>query len=209
MEAYLHCFGRHLETNGWDRIMTEPGGQIPTFVDAFRDLEQFVKAVGCGTGASKAGGKYEAQVIFEEIEQQVKATTLSSKKKVKALSLPSKPNVDCRSYDTEQELKNALEFMTGAGCNTFVGVTCPSHLPRCCNTADLVFANSAIKQIWIASKNRYVGDSPGGCVVFEQPHLPNDQFTNLPLNKLMKLFWSKWDKESCAKAIANVMARFS
>lgn len=189
-DTYIHCFGRHLETSEWERIMIgsdEAYGQIPMLLAVIDRNASNVHTVGFGTGASHRGGISEAKIIFDRADQLAKSPKGFSRRTM-ASDIRNKI-IDDESKNTEAELKTALKYMKDNNLTRFVGVTCPSHAPRCMATAIAVMHGTGIQIEIVSSETIYPNSMPDDVTVFEPPHLPRDVRENSRLHLTLKEYF--------------------
>lgn len=203
--TYYHCFGRHTEALGYDNIMigsNEEMGQLPMTLLALAMDGQLdrVAAIGFGTGASKRGEQFEAEVAAEMMqhlyfnfhiwprlaELGVVLNTL------KMQDILQHPRIDIQSINTTQELELARDYMKSNGLQRFVGVTCGSHAARCINEAAKVFAGSKILVSIVSAETFYEGEKPGSTIVVEGPHRGDDPLlkAGIRLNQILARFFA-------------------
>lgn len=196
----VHCMGRFCN-EGWDPVMVgsrERMGQLPITLRVLAEEQHRIRVLSFGTGASHVNGEWEAQRAarvlrdgYREFGSWDRFRCVDGVYSDEVDRIIRTPRMDVRSQNTEQELMFAKEFMLREGLDRFVGVTCPSHLPRCTAVGDKVFSGSGISVLWVPSEAHYLGASPGDAVVFEAPHRSDDPIAagGYRLNELMARFW--------------------
>lgn len=214
--AYIHCFGRSLQTQMWRNVAVgtdEQFGHVPmallTLTECLSIQHLIVHSVGFGTGSSTdERGVSEAELIRQEAFGVLRDPTgwprlmeagLWDDPRVQQLVYGAR--IDDRTQKTSEEVEAARDYMLSNGITQFFGVTCPSHLPRCASTLDQAFAGTGIIWSLRPSETRYQDSTPGDAVVFESPHLPNDKLADVKINEIMRQFWTTVDPLSAARQV--------
>ncbi len=179
----VHCFGRHLETEDWEKNMwlgdKDALGQIPSTL-LVADLEQ-ADFLSFGTGASedKESGRKEATVIRDRgrdgLSSLADLSDFSGVNFAKLKTLLESAKLDTESKSTVAEIKCLSELCATLSISRVFCVTNPSHAPRCRRSIDEHWGPALPNHATyvVSSQVPYARTAVGDTLVYERHHRPD------------------------------------
>ncbi len=219
----LHCFGRHVETVGADKIMwgdpPDRLGQITYCLYLiWRQIIALPALFTFGTGASEKDDVKEAEYwirfMWENLDS-VRGFTAFKEVDVAQMRLQLgfiEIYPETTSMNTIDEVKAIGELYLARGIAEATFVTCPTHASRCMREVlqawseprfDTLRRGTSVR----ASDVNYIGYNVGDVSILEPPHRPDDKLPSF-FRMLPEVFrLSQEDKQTLYHVWSDMLGR--
>ena len=196
MKSLVLVHGRHLQTQGWEKLVWGDGPAIGAGPLGISIALQKGAQLVFGTGASEKDGLKECAYTEDYLMRNIPSLKVFTEFKdylgtdgyeMKSIILGrlGKAHLDFASTDTVSEVKNAVLYAKLVGARELITVTSPFHYARCASIVGRLledgFDFGNVLPMVVSARSSTETCRAATTVILEHPHRGDDPMVKSPL----------------------------